>query len=536
MVKCTLNGTEIEVEEGTTIIEAYKKYEKEIAHYCWHPGLTVAGVCRLCMVKIEGNPRLQIACNTVVQEGMVITNQDDEVKDAVKWGLDFHLINHPLDCPICDQAGECGLQDQYMKFGQYVPEMAVTKVKKNKVVDLGDRVVLDSERCILCSRCVRFTTEVSKTDELGIFNRGDRSEIGTYENKPLNNNYSLNTVDICPVGALTSKDFRFQQRVWFLKEAPSICNGCSTGCNVKMFYNDSGVWRSKPSYNGDVNGFWMCDKGRDTYKYVNPYLDEVSGQRKNKKKNKKLMRVLFPQAIINQKISISSFDDVKKSITSALDSVESKASAVVITAQYTNEEIEKVVSYFKDKKSVGVNQIYFWDNTKDDEGFDGLLYREGDLNPNTKGLKSIFEKHQIKTVWSDLEKAISSESVENIFVFGPENYSVFNDVDEKAALFTKLKNTFWFSACWSDSFKSFTNKIHLVPVKTFVEKSGTFTNYKGLEQTFSKVVSIVEESLDLSEVVNLLEGKASLNKGLNQDKSSSFKMVNNEMLSIKGSI
>ena len=141
MIKCKINGKDLEVEEGTSIIEAFSKLGEEIAHYCWHPGLSVAGVCRLCMVEIEGNPRLQIACNIPVTEGMVITNQSEKVKDAVKWGLDFHLINHPLDCPICDQAGECGLQDQYMKFGQYDSEMGQPKVRKKKVVDLGEKIV-----------------------------------------------------------------------------------------------------------------------------------------------------------------------------------------------------------------------------------------------------------------------------------------------------------------------------------------------------------------------------------------------------------
>jgi NADH-quinone oxidoreductase subunit G len=172
MPKCTINGVELEVKEGTTIIQAMHDNAQRIAHYCWHPGLSIAGVCRLCMVEVEGNPRVQIACNTVVTEGMKINNTSEKVKDAVKWGLDFHLINHPLDCPICDQAGECGLQDQYMEYGKYNPEMAEKKQKKRKVVDLGPTVVLDSERCILCSRCVRFTDEVSKTNELGIFNRG----------------------------------------------------------------------------------------------------------------------------------------------------------------------------------------------------------------------------------------------------------------------------------------------------------------------------------------------------------------------------
>ena len=168
MPKCTINGKEIEVKEGTSIIQAMADNGQKIAHYCWHPGLSVAGVCRLCMVEVEGNPRLQIACNTAVTEGMKINNTSEKVKEAVKWGLDFHLINHPWDCPNCDQAGECGLQDQYMEYGAYNSEMAEHKVKKSKVVDLGERVVLDSERCILCSRCVRFTDEVTGSRELGL--------------------------------------------------------------------------------------------------------------------------------------------------------------------------------------------------------------------------------------------------------------------------------------------------------------------------------------------------------------------------------
>src|SRR5688572_7315147 len=170
MPKCTINGKEVEVRDGETIMVGFQNLKEEIAYYCWHPGLSVAGACRMCMVEIEGNPKLQIACNTPVVEGMKVTNRTEKVKDSVKWTLDFHLINHPLDCPICDQAGECGLQEFYMVYGKYDPEMAQPKVKKNKAVDLGPTVVLDTERCILCSRCVRFTDEVSKTYELGIFN------------------------------------------------------------------------------------------------------------------------------------------------------------------------------------------------------------------------------------------------------------------------------------------------------------------------------------------------------------------------------
>ena len=269
-LKCRINGREASFSKGTLIIQAFKKLGMELAHYCWHPGLSAAGACRLCMVEIKGQKKLQIACNTEIQDGMDISSQSEPVREAVKWGLEYHLINHPLDCPICDQAGECALQDQYMRFGAYSPSMSQPKVKKRKAVNLGPKIVLDTERCILCSRCVRFTDEVSKTHELGIFDRGDRSEIGVFKDKPLDNIYAMNTVDICPVGALTSKDFRFKQRVWNLKTADSVCSGCATGCAIHADYNEEGVWRVRPRFNPEVNGHWMCDKGRDLFKSSNP--------------------------------------------------------------------------------------------------------------------------------------------------------------------------------------------------------------------------------------------------------------------------
>ncbi|MBV2167953.1 MAG: (2Fe-2S)-binding protein, partial [Bdellovibrio sp.] len=370
MPKCTINGKEVEVKDGTSIIEAMQQSGDRIAHYCWHPGLSVAGVCRVCMVEIEGNPRVQIACNTMVTEGMKINNTSDKVKDAVKWGLDFHLINHPLDCPICDQAGECGLQDQYMEYGKYDPEMAEAKVKKHKVVDLGPTVVLDSERCILCSRCVRFTEEVSKTNELGIFNRGDRSEIGCHEGVQLNNKYSLNTVDICPVGALTSKDFRFRQRVWYLKDAETVCNGCSTGCNVKVYYNKEGFFRVKPVYNENVNGHWMCDEGRDIYKFVN-----------------KEHRLLKAQVRTASGWTEMPAGAAAKNAHEVLKNASGDSLALVLTAQYTVEEFEAIVSTFVNEFKT--KKVYFWINNKETfDSFDGLLLR-GDKNPNTKGLLKV---------------------------------------------------------------------------------------------------------------------------------------------------
>jgi len=488
MPKCTINGKEVEVKEGTTIIEAMYKNKDSIAHYCYHPGLSVAGVCRLCMVEIEGNPRVQIACNTTITEGMKINNTSQKVKDATKWGLDFHLINHPLDCPICDQAGECGLQDQYMEFGKYDPEMAEKKQKKHKVVDLGPTVVLDSERCILCSRCVRFTDEVSKTSELGLFNRGDRTEIGTVEGVQLDNKYSLNVVDICPVGALTSKDFRFRQRVWYLKDAETVCTGCSTGCNVKVYFNKEGMFRVKPIYNEQVNGHWMCDEGRDIYKFTNKevrLLKAKKGQGGN-------WTEMAPGA-------------AAKELASTLKSAAGDSLALVLTAQYTVEEYEAIISTFvntfKNKK------IFFWINNKETfETFDGLLLR-GDKNPNTKGLLKTLEKHGITASWGDLTSGIASGAIKTVVVAGPENQAVFPDLGERITELSKAQNLIWLQAGKNTQLEGLKGNVTLIPLKTFVEKDGTFINHNGMAQTFKRATTIVSEALTLDQVANLVAGQ-----------------------------
>jgi NADH-quinone oxidoreductase subunit G len=270
MAKLTIDGKEIEVPDGTSLFDACRDARGEaLPHFCYHPDLSIAGVCRLCQVEVEGMPKLTIACNTGVRDGMVVHTRNERVTKASKQILEMHLINHPVDCPICDQAGECGLQNQYMNHGLYDTKVEMDdKVHKNKAQVIGPHVILDQERCVLCSRCVRFCTEVTGTGEMGIFNRGDRARIGTAPGVELDNDYSMNTVDICPVGALTSRDFRFQKRVWMLKAADSVCPGCATGCNVRIDHEAGHIYRLKPRYNPEVNGRWMCDKGRMTYKAV----------------------------------------------------------------------------------------------------------------------------------------------------------------------------------------------------------------------------------------------------------------------------
>jgi NADH-quinone oxidoreductase subunit G len=489
MPKLKINGKEVEVPAGSSIIQAFKAAGTDICHYCWHPGLSVAGVCRLCMVQIEGMPKLQIACNTEVKEGMVVNNTSEVVKETVRWGLDFHLINHPLDCPICDQAGECGLQDQYMQFGKYDPEMAEPKVKKHKVVDLGPTVMLDSERCILCSRCVRFTDEVSKTNELGIFNRGDRSEIGTVEGKPLNNNYSLNTVDICPVGALTSKDFRFRQRVWYLKEADSICPGCATGCNVKVHYNEEGVWRVKPRENKEVNGFWMCDVGRNTYKYVNLKFRLLSG----KVGRRDQWREIDPADAAKQAGRRLGEQTVKHG---------PDAVAFVFTGQYTNEEY---ASLLETAASLGVKNFFHWVNNPEQfQAFDGLLFR-GDRNPNTKGLENSVGGKFGK--WEALQTGLNGGKIKAVVVAGPEDPSVFPDMKEKVALFSKAETVFWFGAPLNPELDQTGGETFQIPTKTYIEKTGSFTNFQGKTQAFKTGTTIVPQALTLTEACELLQGR-----------------------------
>ncbi len=269
MPKVTIDGKTYEVPEGTNVLEACTSNGVKLEHFCYHRYLPVAGNCRTCMVEIEGprGPMLTIGCNTKVAEGMVVHTDTAPAVKAQKSALEFLLLDHPLDCPVCDKAGECKLQDNYMDFGRYEARRGVPRYfKGGKAVDLGEHIILDQERCILCTRCIRFVDEVPKSSELCITNRGHESVLTTFPGKRLNNPYSGNVTDVCPVGALTLKEFRFQQRVWFLKKTESVCDGCSRGCSVTAEHNKNRVWRFMPRENPDLNRVWICDEGRLGFK------------------------------------------------------------------------------------------------------------------------------------------------------------------------------------------------------------------------------------------------------------------------------
>lgn len=279
MPKVKINDTEIEVAPGTNMIEAAKQMGVEIPHYCYHPHLSIAGNCRMCMVEVT-TPRgtmLEIACNMKASEGLTISTESDKVKAVRKSVMEFLLVNHPLDCPICDQSGECRLQDYYMDHGQYDSRGNEAKVSKHKRQDIGEKIVLDAERCVQCSRCERFGDEVTGTGELRLMNRGDHTEIGIFPGERLRHDYQNNLADICPVGALTSKDFRFERRVWYLTDSDGICTGCATGCNTVVGHQKGEVFRYQPRRNDEVNKSWMCDPGRDTYSQVGGLSRLLSG-------------------------------------------------------------------------------------------------------------------------------------------------------------------------------------------------------------------------------------------------------------------
>ncbi len=291
LVTVNIDGKEIAVPKGTNVIEAARLVNVDVPHFCYHPKLTIVGNCRMCLVemgmpavdpatktpimdaatgkpKINWIPRPQIGCGTNVSPGMHIRTTSQMVKDAREGVMEFLLINHPLDCPICDQAGECKLQEQATGYGRGYSRFIEQKNVKPKRTQLGPRVMLDDERCILCSRCIRFSKEIAKDDVLGFIDRGSYSTLTCYPGKELKNNYSLNTVDICPVGALTSTDFRFKMRVWFLKQTNSIDPESSVGANTVVWSREGVVYRITPRRNDAVNDTWMTDSGRALYKSV----------------------------------------------------------------------------------------------------------------------------------------------------------------------------------------------------------------------------------------------------------------------------
>ncbi|MGB3091834.1 MAG: 2Fe-2S iron-sulfur cluster-binding protein, partial [Candidatus Zixiibacteriota bacterium] len=268
MVTLTIDGKQVAVEEGTTVLKAAEKLGIEIPTFCFHDKLEAVGSCRMCLVEVEKMWKLQVACATPVSEGMVVKTDTPQVRAARKGVLEFLLINHPLDCPVCDKGGECELQNLVFKYGS--DKSRYKEEKRRFIVDLksryddlqiGPQIVRNMNRCILCRKCVRFLNEIAGETDLGTFGRAAKSEINTLPDIPLDNPYSGNAVEICPVGALTSKSFRYKIRVWETEVTPSICPHCGDGCNVNLWTKDDKIYRVTSRRNDFVDEGFLCDKG-----------------------------------------------------------------------------------------------------------------------------------------------------------------------------------------------------------------------------------------------------------------------------------
>jgi NADH-quinone oxidoreductase subunit G len=458
MPKCTIDGKEIEVPQGTTVIQAARDIGIHVPHFCWHPDLTVDGNCRMCLVEIEKMAKLQIACNTVVTEGMIVRTNSAKAALAHRTTLEFLLINHPIDCPVCDQAGECYLQDQYMEHGLHDSQIELEeKVRKRKVVDLGP-IMLDAERCVLCSRCIRFEREVTGTNSFEFVNRGDHTEISTFENRPITHNYAGNLHDVCPVGALLSHDFRFKMRVWFLQGTDSICPGCSTGCNISVDHRDGEVQRLRPRRNVDVNKSWMCDIGRASYKQI-AVPERVTAARLRRE---------------------TSWQGTK--LPAALDAVASwfrgagKAAGLIASPQATNEDLF-VFRTLADQIGarldfrVGDPQLKLWVRSDD------VLLRE-DRNPNTHGCLDLgLDREGIP----EILEACSAGTVRALLLQGPELLRL----PEAAAALDKVP----FIAVMATHEGPELARAHAVlPAAVWAEVEGTFTNYQRRVQRLKKAV------------------------------------------------
>ncbi len=492
-IKVKVDGKEVEVPKTmpdpitgkplpTTMIQACAAVKVDVPHYCYHPKLPVAGNCRMCLVEFgtpalgpdrtpilnpDGTPRIAkaprpaIACATPISPGMEIYTKTSAVKQMREGVLEFLLINHPLDCPICDQAGECKLQEYSVDYGKSESRFVEPKVHKPKRVDLGPRIVLDDERCILCSRCIRFTRDVAGDDALGFINRGSYSTLTAYPGKVFDNNYTLNTVDICPVGALTSKDFRFQMRVWFLKETKSLCTSCATGCNIIIGSREEKIYRYEPRENDAVNSCWMCDYGRLNYRWIDREDRFTVVEAPNADRN-------------NPERQVRTWAVALKEISERLGKAPQGSTGVIASARQSNEELYLISKLAKKLGAITDSVPRVAEGDK--------LLLNADRNPNGTGARLLGVAAE--PMGANLPKIVAGirdGTIKTLIVFGEDvtKHGIGADLLGKLELLVV-----------SDILPNATTpRAHyLLPGCAHAEKRGTFTNTKGRVQKFMRAV------------------------------------------------
>ena len=457
MATITVDDREIEVPDRIPLLQALLDAGIFIPHFCYHQDLPVDGNCRQCLVEMD-TPKGAAgttSCTTQVMDGMIVRTNTDSIEKARRGVLEYLLVNHPVDCPVCDQAGECRLQMYYMDYGFHETRVNIDKVNKGKTEAIGDRVILDQERCVLCRRCVRFTDHVTKTSDLAIGGRGDHSFITTFPGLPFNNKYTVNTVDICPVGALTDLDFRFKCRVWYLKQTDTVCPGCARGCNAQIeTYNHNTMdelndtaYRIRPRRNPFVNKSWMCDEGRLLYRQVN---DE---------------RIQAPLLGSDQEESAweQAFDSVTEKIKNAEGAV-----AGVCSPDCTNEEIYLFRKFMKEV--VGGAQLSA--ESRKELGYQDNILLRADKHPNTLGAK-------FQGPWNSLDNilvAIDSGEVKVLVVMRNDFLGLAEDAAPVRETLSKLD-----LLVVIDSNTTATTQAAdvVLPSGSFAEREGTFVNFHG---------------------------------------------------------
>jgi NADH-quinone oxidoreductase subunit G len=490
MATVTVNGKEVEIgaSERLNCIQAASKVGVEIPAYCWHPALSVVASCRMCLVEVgdkkpDGTvamqPKLVPGCQTPAKDGTVIISDSQKVKDARKATLEYLLLNHPLDCPTCDQAGECYLQDYSFNYGRGYSRLNEPKNIKPDKTYIGDQITLFTDRCIMCTRCVRFTREVSGSSELQVVSRGSHEEIDIFPGHPVNNPLAGNVVDLCPVGALCSKDFLYQQRVWWLKSQSSVCPGCSTGCSITVDQNEERVYRLHPRTNEKAQGHFMCDEGRFGWKYT--HSDQ---------------RLTSPEARTNGHVTSSDFDSVLASVRSALKkAAQGKAKvAAVLSPWMTVEEAYLLSGFLKSLSSevtlaMGPVRVEGKDDQfpKDIKGnvVEPVKFTiRAEKAPNRAGVETVL-KHFAGDVmpFEELLRLSSTGQFSAVYLVGGDPEGWISEIQAEA--FSKIETVIVQDILSSPVLKHAT---HVLPSGTFVEREGVFVNHKGLAQMIRRSV------------------------------------------------
>ncbi|MGQ0793076.1 MAG: molybdopterin-dependent oxidoreductase [Deltaproteobacteria bacterium] len=503
MPKVTIDGREIEVEDGLNLIQAASKAGVEIPHFCYHPALSVVAQCRQCLVDVEGVPKVMPACNTFVRDGLVVKTNTERAIAARKATVEFTLINHPLDCPICDKGGECPLQLTTFKHGPGHSRFDAPEEKKvRRKSYLSDKIMYDPNRCIMCTRCQRFTDEVTKTGELGTSGRGFRKKIVTFPGKSLDNELAGNVIDLCPVGALLSRETLHQERVWYWEFTDTICSLCSNGCNITAGVDPrkGGLARVRPRVNADVNKHWICDRGRYGFRDI-----------------QEARRLRDPILREGEGFALASWDKALAAISEGMRRYSPDSAAFLGSPSLTNEEL-----YLLKKIATGMGVENLYSNAGICEGGKKFGIISSDPFPNSSGVRNL----GFNTDTPELIKSIIAGKVKCLFIAGEDLLGLVPQ-GEGGKLAEAMGQLSFLAAVDFKLTETLRLAHAILPGASPYEKDGTFTNDEGRVQRIKKAIAPPGSAKPDWEILATL-GNALLGWGIN------YKTPSEVMLEVAG--